>query len=62
MTDPDLTPEWLREIDLVTALGNIIFDIGKLAAQLTMLQQRVSDLVPLIAREVNDDTNTTDTE
>ena len=42
--DPDLTPEWLRDIDAKTALDNIVHDMQALAARLTMLTQRVGEL------------------
>lgn len=52
-----MTPEWLQDLSVAAALENIIFDIGALAARLTMLQQRASDLLALITKEKNDDTN-----
>jgi len=44
MNNDDLTPDWLRDIDLQTALDNLAYDIGVQAAKLTMLQQRVLEL------------------
>ena len=42
--DPDLTPEWLRDIDAKTALDNIVHDMRALTARLAMLTQRVGEL------------------
>ena len=49
----DLTPEWLKGINLTTALEALEYDIGVLVAKLIMLQQRVGDLRAM--QKENDD-------
>ena len=49
----DLTPEWLKGINLTTALEALEYDIGVQVAKLIMLQQRVSDLRAI--QKENDD-------
>ena len=44
----DRTPEWVQGCGIIEALGNIAYDIGQEAARLTMLQQRVTDLILLV--------------
>jgi hypothetical protein len=50
-SEHDWTPEWVQGRSLIEALGNIAYDIGQLAARLTMLQQRVSELMILMQQE-----------
>lgn len=53
--DPDRTPEWLQQISYISALENLIHDIGTIAAKLTMLHQRAIELHTLITQEADSD-------
>jgi hypothetical protein len=53
-SEHDLTPEWLQGRSPIEALGNIAYDIGQIAARLTMLQQRVSELMIVIQEQKHD--------
>lgn len=44
----DRTPEWAQGRGLVEILGNLAYDLGVEAAKLTMMQQRVSELIVLV--------------
>ena len=54
MDNLSTTPEWLKGINISSALEHLEYDIGVIAAKLTMMKQRVSDLRTMVEKEKND--------